>query len=248
MGRFEGKTAVITGGTTGIGLATAQLFVAEGARVIVTGRTPATIASAQATLGANATVIHSDAASLTDIDALAQTAKETFGTFDVLFINAGLARFLPFDQTPESVFDEMFDLNAKGPYFTVQKLSPLMNTGGAVVLTTSGANELGMPMISTYGAAKAALRSMARTMSAELLPRGIRVNAVSPGPIDTPIGLKTGMTQEAVEQFATQMAETNPMKRIGTADEVARAVAFLAFDATYTTGAELPVDGGVTQL
>ncbi len=248
MGLYEGKTAVITGGTSGIGLAAAKLLSGEGARVLVTGRTPKTLESAQTELGAGAIVLHSDAASLTDIDALAAKVKASFGTLDLLFINAGLARFASFDQTSEAVYDEMFDLNAKGPFFTVQKLAPLMPEGSAIVLTTSAANEKGIPMISAYGAAKAALRSFARTLAAELLPRGIRVNAISPGPIETSIGLKAGMSEEMVAQFGAQMRESNPMKRFGQPEEIAQAVAFLAFHATYTTGAEIPVDGGGTQL
>jgi NAD(P)-dependent dehydrogenase (short-subunit alcohol dehydrogenase family) len=248
MKRYEGKTAVITGGTSGIGLATAKLLLGEGARVIVTGRTDKTLDAAREDLGAGAIVLKSDASSLSDIDALAATVKESFGNLDVLFVNAGLARPGPIDQTSETLYDEMFDLNAKGPYFTVQKLVPLMSQGGAIVLTTSSANVKGIPMISTYGAAKAALRSFARTMAAELLPLGIRVNAVSPGPIETPIMGKSGAPPEMIAQFAAQMIETVPMKRWGQAEEVARAVAFLAFDATFTTGAEFPVDGGLTQL
>ena len=174
--------------------------------------------------------------------------KETYGTLDVLFVNAGLGRFVPFEAVSEALYDEMLDLNAKGPYFTVQKLSPLMPAGSAVVLTTSVANIKGIPMISAYGAAKAALRSMARTLAAELLPRGIRVNAVSPGPIATPIGEKTGIPKEMLGPMMEQMRESNPMKRIGEAAEVAKAVTFLAFEATYTTGAELPVDGGLSQF
>ena len=182
------------------------------------------------------------------MDALAETVKEAFGSLDVLFVNAGLGRFVPFEQMDEAVYDEMFDLNAKGPYFTVQKLMPLMPQGSAVVLTTSVANEMGFPMVSAYGAAKAALRSFARTLAAELMPRGIRVNAVSPGPIETPIVTKVGLSEEAIAQFGAQMRESNPMKRFGQSEEVARAVAFLAFEATYTTGAEFPVDGGASQL
>jgi NAD(P)-dependent dehydrogenase (short-subunit alcohol dehydrogenase family) len=248
MGRYDNKTVVITGGTSGMGLATAKLLLGEGARVLVTGRTTATIEAARIELGANATVLHSDAASLTDIDALAQSVKERFGTLDVLFVNAGLGRFAPLDQTSEAVYDEMLDLNAKGPYFTVQKLAPLMSEGGAIVLNTSIANVKGMPMISAYAAAKAALRSMARTFAAELLPRGIRVNAISPGPIATPIIHKAGLSQEVMDQFAARIIEGNPMKRSGQPEEIARAVAFLAFEATFTTGAELPVDGGQSQL
>jgi NAD(P)-dependent dehydrogenase (short-subunit alcohol dehydrogenase family) len=248
MKLYDGKTVVITGGTSGIGLATAKLFVEEGARVIVTGRTPQTIEAARAELGENALVLQSDAASLQDINTLATKVKETFGQLDVLFVNAGLGRFVPFEQMTEAIYDEMFTLNAKGPYFTVQKLAPLMSEGGAVVLTTTVGNEKGIPMISAYSAAKAALRSFARSLAAELLPRGIRVNAVSPGPIHTPIIDKIGLPKEMAAQFEMQMREGNPMKRFGQAEEVAKAVAFLAFDATFTTGEELHVDGGMSQL
>ena len=248
MDRFKGKIALITGGTSGIGLATAKLFINEGARVIVTGRTSATIKAAQAELGDNAIVIHSDATSLPDMDALAEKVKETFGKLDVLFVNAGYGRFIPFEAVTEEVYDEMLNLNAKGPYFIVQKLVPLMPEGSSVVFTTSIANVKGMPNMSAYGASKAALRAITRSLAAELLPRGIRVNAVSPGPIESPILLKTGMPKEAADQVSLQMKESVPMKRIGQPEEIAKAVAFLAIDATYTTGAELPVDGGWSQL
>lgn len=248
MDRFKGKTAVITGGTTGIGLATARLFINEGARVVVTGRAAATIKTAQAELGDKAIVIHSDATSLPDMDALAEKVKETFGKLDVLFVNAGYARFVPFEAVNEEVYDEMLNLNAKGPYFIVQKLVPLMPEGSSVVFTTSIANVKGMPSNSAYGAAKAALRAFTRSLATELLPRGIRVNAVSPGPIESPILLKIGMPKEAADQVSLQMKESVPMKRIGQPEEIAKAVAFLAIDATYTTGAELPVDGGWSQL
>ena len=249
MDRYKGKTVLITGGTTGMGLATAKLFVGEGARVIVTGRTPATIEAAQAELGENAIAMYSDATSLSDMDSLAEKVRETFGKLDVLFVNAGLARRVPFEAMTEDVYDEMLDLNAKGPYFIVQKLAPLMPEGSAVVFTTSLANVKGMPGNSAYGAAKAALRSMTRSLAAELLPRGIRVNAVTPGPIgSTDILQKVGMPKEATEQVYLQMAESAPMKRLGRPEEIAKAVLFLAFDATFTTGAELPVDGGWSQL
>src|SRR5271165_3786867 len=184
MNRFKGKTALITGGTTGIGFATAKLFIEEGARVIVTGRNPATIKAAQAELGDNAIVVASDATSLPDMDALATKVKETFGKLDVLFVNAGYGHFMPFEGVTEEVYDEMLNLNAKGPYFIVQKLAPLMPEGSSVVFTTSVANVKGMPNNSAYAAAKAALRSITRSLASELLPRGIRVNAVSPGPIE----------------------------------------------------------------
>jgi NAD(P)-dependent dehydrogenase (short-subunit alcohol dehydrogenase family) len=248
MDRFKGKTALITGGTTGIGLATAKLFINEGARVIVTGRAAATIKSAQAELGDNAIVVRSDATSFPDMDALAAKVKETFGKLDVLFVNAGYGRFIPFEAVTEEVYDEMLNLNAKGPYFIVQKLVPLMPEGSSVVFTTSMANVKAVAPLSAYGAAKAALRSITRSLASELSPRGIRVNAVSPGPIESPILLKMGMPKEAAGQVSLQMKESVPMKRIGQPEEIAKAVAFLAIDATYTTGAELPVDGGWSQL
>jgi NAD(P)-dependent dehydrogenase (short-subunit alcohol dehydrogenase family) len=249
MDRFKGKTAVITGGTTGIGLATAKLFINEGARVIVTGRAAATIKSAQAELGENAIVVRSDATSLPDMDALAAKVKETFGKLDVLFVNAGYGQFIPFEAATEAIYDEMLNLNAKGPYFIVQKLVPLMPEGSSVVFTTSLANMKAVPALSAYGAAKAALRSITRSLAGELSPRGIRVNAVNPGPIgETDILQKVGMPKEAKDQVYMQMAESVPMRRLGTPEEVAKAVAYLAIDATFTTGAEIPVDGGCSQL
>jgi NAD(P)-dependent dehydrogenase (short-subunit alcohol dehydrogenase family) len=249
MDRFKGKTALITGGTTGIGLATAKLFINEGARVIVTGRAAATIKAAQAELGDNAIVVRSDATSLSDMDALAAKVKETFGKLDVLFVNAGYGHFVPFEQVTEEVYDEMLNLNAKGPYFIVQKLVPLMPKGSSVVFTTSLANVKAVAPLSAYGAAKAALRSITRSLASELLPRGIRVNAVSPGPIEaTAILQKVGMPKEAADQVYIQMAQSVPMKRLGLPEELAKAVAFLAIDATYTTGIELAVDGGWSQL
>jgi NAD(P)-dependent dehydrogenase (short-subunit alcohol dehydrogenase family) len=248
MERYEAKRAVIIGGTSGIGLATAKMLLDEGARVLVTGRSQAGLESAQKELGNGGIVVSSDARSLTDIDALATRVKAEFDTFDLLFVNAGLGLFAPLANTTETIFDEMFNLNAKGPFFAVQKLSPLMNQGGAVVLTTSTANIKGMPLIAAYGGAKAALRSFARTFAAELLPRGIRVNAVSPGPTETPIIGKAFPDKDVAAQLMAQMTEAIPMKRFGTAEEQAKAVLFLAFDATFTTGAEFPVDGGWSQL
>jgi len=248
MERYQDKKVVIIGGTSGIGLATAKMLMAGGARVLVTGRSQAGLDSAQKELGSGALVVSSDARSLTDIDALAARAKAEFGTLDLLFVNAGFSTFAPLDSVTEASYDEMFNLNAKGPFFAVQKIAPLITRGGSVVLTTSTANIKGMPMIGAYGGAKAALRSFARMFAVELLPREIRVNAVSPGPIETPIVGKAFPDKDVAAQLTGQMREAVPMKRFGTADEVAKAVLFLAFDATFMTGVELPVDGGWSQL
>ena len=248
MGRYEDKKVVIIGGTSGMGLATAQMLLAGGARILVTGRSKAGLELAQKELGKDALVVSSDARSLTDIDALASKVKAEFDTFDLLFVNAGFSTPAPLESLTEAVYDEMFNLNAKGPLFAVQKLAPLINRGGSVVLTTSIANVKGMPGQLAYGAAKAALRSFARTLAAELIPREIRVNAVTPGPIDTGILGKVFPDKDAAAQIKEQMTGMVPMKRWGKSEEIAKAVLFLAFDATFTTGAELPVDGGWSQL
>ena len=248
MERYPDKKVVIIGGTSGMGLATAKMLLDGGARVLVTGRSNAGLESAQKELGKGAVVVSSDARSLTDIEDLASKVKAEFDTFDLLFVNAGFSIRGPLESLTEAVFDEMFNLNAKGPVFAVQKLAPLINRGGSVVLTTSVANVKGMPGLAAYGAAKAALRSFARTLAAELLPREIRVNAVTPGPIDTPILAKAFPDKDMAAQMRQQMAGMVPMKRWGKSEEIAKAVLFLAFDATFTTGAELPVDGGWSQL
>jgi NAD(P)-dependent dehydrogenase (short-subunit alcohol dehydrogenase family) len=247
MGKYDDKNTVITGGGNGIGFAMAKLLVDGGARVVITGRSQATLDAARKRLGKNAVDVQGDVASLSDLDALADRVKGELGTIDALFVNAGIAPLMPFESTTEEVFDELFAVNVKGAYFTVQKLAPLLGAGAGIVFTTSIANLVGIPETSVYAASKAALRSMARSLSRELLPRGVRVNAVSPGPIDTGI-LENTMTKEAAEQFKAQRVADNPMQRFGTPDEVARAAVFLAFEATYTAGAELVVDGGVTQL
>ena len=248
MERYQGKKVVIIGGTSGMGLATAKMLLDGGARVLVTGRSKAGLESAQKELGKGALVVSSDARSLTEIDALASRVKAEFDTFDLLFVNAGFSTRAPLESITEAVYDEMFNLNAKGPLFVMQKLTPLINRGGSIVLTTSIANVMGMSGNAAYGAAKAALRSFARTLAAELLPREIRVNAVTPGPIDTPIIGKVFTGKGEADQIREKMTGMVPMKRFGTSDEIAKAVLFLAFDATYTTGAELPVDGGWSQL
>jgi len=248
MERYQGKTVVIIGGTSGMGLATAKMLLDGGARVLVTGRSQAGLEWAQKELGEDALVVSSDARSLTDIDALVAQVKTEFDTIDLLFVNAGFSVPTPLDSVTEAIYDEMFNLNSKGSFFAVQKLAPLIKRGGAVVLTTSVANVKGLPGQATYGAAKAALRSFARTLAAELVPREIRVNAVSPGPIDTPILDKVFPDKTVAAQVREKTIGMIPMKRFGTSEEIAKAVLFLAFDATFTTGAELAVDGGWSQL
>lgn len=247
MGHYDGKRVLVTGGTSGIGLATARLLAQQGARVIVTGTSEASLESARSALGSDTLMVKSDAASLSDIDALAGRVKTEFAAIDALLICAGQTSFAPFSDMTEEVYDRLFRVNAKGPYFTLQKLAPLIASGGAVVMVTSVANALGIPMVSAYAASKAALRSMVRSLAAELLPRGIRVNAVSPGPIDSGI-LERALPKEAAVQTKKQMTDENPMKRFGRPEEVAKALLFLAFEATYNTGSELAVDGGGTQL
>ncbi|MFB7629980.1 SDR family oxidoreductase [Streptomyces sp. NPDC056149] len=246
MGRYEGKKVVITGGSSGLGLATARALADEGARVLITGRDQDKLRAARDQLGENAIVVRSDAASLPHIDALADRVRAEFGAVDALFANAGVTGSAPFDATSEELYDQLLTINAKGPYFTVQKLAPLLAEGSGVVLTTSAVNVLGLPMLSAYAASKAALRSMTRSLARELLPRKIRVNAVSPGPIDTGIADES-MPPQSAEETEALVAQI-PMLRLGAPSEVTRAALFLAFDATYTTGTELAVDGGGTQL
>lgn len=248
MGRFAGKTALITGGTTGIGRATAELFKREGARVAITGRGGATLEAAKRALGEDTLVVAADTSRLADTDALVEKVKTAFGGLDLLFVNAGIAQFAPVEASTEAFFDETFAVNVRGAYFAMQKLAPLLRRGGSIVLNTSVVDQKGIAGSSVYAASKAALRSFARTFAAELVDRGVRVNAVAPGPVTTPIYEKLGFSAADREGFEARMRDSNPMKRFGTPDEVARAVLFFAADATYTTGAELMVDGGLTQL
>ncbi|MEV0828475.1 SDR family oxidoreductase [Nonomuraea rubra] len=247
MDKYSGKNAVVTGGSSGIGLAIARFLAGGGARVAITGRSQEPLDAAREQLGEGAVAFRGDVSSLSDLDALADRVKTELGTIDALFVNAGITALTPFESTTEAMYDELFVTNVKGAFFTVQKLAPLLSTGAGVVLTTSVAGTVGMLDTSVYAAGKAALRSMARSFSRELLPRQIRVNAISPGPIDTGV-LERIMTREAAEEFRAERVADNPMQRFGTLDEIATAAAFLAFDATYTAGVELAVDGGVTQL
>ena len=193
--------------------------------------------------------VQADVSSLAEIDKLYAEVARKLGKIDVLFVNAGIAKFAPIGDTTESMFDEEFNINVKGAYFTIQKALPYLNEGASIVLNTSVAGSKGTQGATAYGATKAAMRSMARTIGAELVGRGIRVNAVAPGPIVTPIFGRTGLPKEAVDEFTKQILATNPMKRFGQPEEVASAVAFLASqDASYITGVELNVDGGAGQI
>jgi NAD(P)-dependent dehydrogenase (short-subunit alcohol dehydrogenase family) len=249
MKRLEGKVAVITGGNSGIGLATAKRFQEEGAKVAILGRSRKTLDEAVNTIGNGVVAVQGDVAKLADLDKLYAEVSRRLGKIDVLFVNAGVAKFAPFAETSESTYDENFDINIKGAYFTIQKALPLLNDGASIILNTSVAGQTGNAGTSAYSATKAALRSLARTTAAELAGRGIRVNTVAPGPIVTPILGRTGLPQEAVDEFAKQIIAQVPMKRFGQPEEVAGAVAFLASqDASYITGVEINVDGGLGQI
>jgi len=249
MSRLAGKVAVVTGGNSGIGLATAKRLQQEGAKVAISGRSRKTLDEAVNTIGNGVLAIQADVAKLEDLDKLYAEVSTKLGKIDVLFVNAGVAKFAPLSDTSESTYDEQFDINIKGAYFTLQKALPLLNDGASIILNTSVVGNKGNTGASAYSATKAALRSLARTAAAELVGRGIRVNAVAPGPIVTPIFGKTGLPQEAIDEFARQILEKVPMKRFGQPEEVAATVAFLASDdASYITGVEINVDGGAGQI
>ncbi|MFZ0579598.1 MAG: SDR family oxidoreductase [Candidatus Acidiferrales bacterium] len=250
LNRLEGKVAVVTGGNSGIGLAAAKRLKDEGARVAISGRSKKTLDEAVKILGKDALAVQSDVAKLGEIDKLFAAVSEKFGKIDVLFVNAGVAKFVPLDAVTEEHFDEIFDVDAKGAYFTIQKALPYLNDGASIILNTSVAGQKGFANGSTvYSATKAALRSFARSVAAELVGRNIRVNAVAPGPIVTPIFGRTGLSQEAIDGFTKELISIVPMKRLGKPEEVAGVVAFLASpDASYITGVEINVDGGMGQL
>jgi NAD(P)-dependent dehydrogenase (short-subunit alcohol dehydrogenase family) len=249
MNAFTNKVAVITGGNSGIGLATAKEFRRQGAKVVISGRDERTLTQAATSLGGETLAVRADVSQLADLDRLFTRTKERFGSINVLFVNAGGGKFVPFEQTTEAMYDEIMDINFKGAFFTVQKALPLLKDGGAIVMTTSIADQIGYPTSSVYSAGKAALRSLTRTLAAELLVRRIRVNAVAPGPVSTPAFEKTAGSPEGAKKLEEAFASQVPMKRVGTAEEIAKAVLFLASDdASYITGVELNVDGGKCQL
>lgn len=240
---------MITGGSTGIGLASAVLFQKEGAQVIVTGRNAESIAAAQKALGPGALGVVSDTSKLADIKSLIAKIKEKFGRIDIVFANAGIAKFQSFGEITESFFDEHFNINVKGLYFTIQAALPLIPKGGSVLLTASVVDKKGFPDASVYSATKAAVRSFGRTLATELAPRGIRVNTLSPGPIATPIFGKTGLSEEVLKQLQAGFEGSVALKRMGESDEMARAALFLVSDdASYVVGAELFADGGLAEL
>ncbi len=247
--KLEGKVAVITGGNSGIGLAIAQAFTNEGAEVVILGRNQETLEQAVEAVGNGTLAVQGDVARIADLDRLYQQTQEKFGKIDVLIVNAGIAQFTPLGETTEELFDRISDINFKGAFFTVQQAVPHLNDGASVVLVSSVANQLGFADFSVYAATKAAVRSLARTLSGALLPRGIRVNVLSPGPIETPIYDRLGLSEDAKQELGKNFVEQNPMKRFGSPEEMAKAALFLASsDSSYVAGAELVADGGMSQL
>ena len=249
MGKLEGKVAVITGGNSGIGLATAKEFKEQGARVVITGRDQETLDDAKREIGSDVLAVRSDTSSLTEIHKLFAVVKEKFGKIDVLFVNAGIGEFAPIESVTEESFDSIMDINFKGAYFTIQKALPLLNDNASIVLNASIVAYIGMPNSSVYAASKAALITLARTLSAELVGRGIRVNVVSPGPVSTPILGRMGMPPEVLEETAKSIQAQVPMKRFGRPEEIAKTVLFLASeDSSFLLGTEIVADGGMSRL
>lgn len=249
MSRLEGRTALVTGGTTGIGYATAERFRREGARVIITGQDEGRVARAAERLGPGVIGIRADVTRVEDLDRLAAEARERFERIDVLFVNAGIGYFAPIEQVDEAFFDRQFGVNVRGAFFTVQRLAPLIPAGGSVVLNASTVHGKGFAGGAVYAATKAALRSLARNLAAELAPRGIRVNSVSPGYVPTEIQQKMGLPPEQIDAFEQSITARTPLARAGSVEEIAAAVTFLGSpDASYITGSDLLVDGGFASV
>ncbi|WP_298299187.1 SDR family oxidoreductase [uncultured Litoreibacter sp.] len=249
MGKLDGKTALITGGTTGIGFATAEAFLREGARLAITGQNQDRLASAGEKLGAEVLTLQTDQSALSQIDAMVSRINDQFGQLDTVFLNAGVTVPAPIEAVTEEQFDYLYQTNLKGPFFTLQKLIPVLSEGATIVINASNLAGMGVPTTSAYAATKAALISLTRTFAAELLPKGIRVNAVAPGPIETPSMGKLGMSEEQLQGMMEQLTSTIPMGRIGQAEEIAKAVLFLASDgASFMTGETITLDGGWSSL
>ena len=249
MGKLDGKVAVVTGGNSGIGLATAKEFSEQGAKVAISGRDQETLNSAKKEIGNGVLVVKADTSNLEDIDVLLGAVKKEFGKIDVLFVNAGVGKFVPIESVDEEFFDQIMDINFKGAYFTIQKALPLLNENASIILNTSINAHIGMPNTSVYAASKAALITLARTLSAELVGRGIRVNAVSPGPVTTPIFNKEGLAPQELKKLAQSIQDQVPMKRFGLPEEIAKTVLFLASsDSSFLLGTEIIADGGMSQL
>jgi NAD(P)-dependent dehydrogenase (short-subunit alcohol dehydrogenase family) len=249
MNRLQGKRTLITGGTTGIGFETAKQFLAEGAQVAVTGLNPDTLAQAQQELGKEVIVIKSDAGQVGAQKHLAAEIAKVFDQLDAVFLNAGIGIFQPLEAWDEATFDHLIAINFKGPYFLVQSLLPMLANPASIVLNTSINAHIGMPYSSVYGASKAAMLSLAKTLSGELIDRGIRVNAISPGPIATPILGKSGLPAEQVQQMAEAIRNQIPLKRFGNPIEIAKAAVFLASDeSSFMLGSEMIIDGGRSTL
>lgn len=249
MNRLQNKTALITGGNSGIGFATAKEFIEEGARVIITGRSRAALDHAKKELGGKVYTILSNTSSMNDIRKLKEQVQEIVPGLDILFINAGIGKFAPVETVTEDQYDEQFNINVKGAYFTIQELLPVFNDGGSIILNTSINAHMGMANTTVYSATKAALISLARTLSAELLPRKIRVNAISPGPVKTPILDKTGMTSDQLDGVKAAIQSQVPLGRFGDPEEIAHIATFFASnDSTFVLGAELIADGGMVTL
>lgn len=247
MDRLKGKRALITGGTSGIGLEAAREFLAEGARVAITGTNPATIEAAQKELGSGVLVLRSDASDVAAQKTLAKAIGDAFGGLDVLVVNAGVAVLKPVADWDEAAYDRQMSINVKGPFFLIQALLPLLANPASVVINGSVNAHIGMPNSSVYGASKAAMVSMARTLSGELIGRGIRVNVVSPGPISTPLYGKLGFSEADLKSVAASIQSQVPAGRFGTPSEIAKAFVFLASDeSAFTVGAELLIDGGMS--
>jgi NAD(P)-dependent dehydrogenase (short-subunit alcohol dehydrogenase family) len=249
MDRLKGKRALITGGTSGIGLETARLFMQEGARVAITGRNPETLDAARKELGTEVLVIPSDAGDTAAQKDVAEKLRQAFGSLDIVFLNAGIADLRPVEKWDEAAFDRSVAINLKGPFFLIQALLPILANPASIVLNTSVNAHIGMPNTSVYGATKAALLSLARTLSGELISRGIRVNAVSPGPISTPLYSKLGLSPADLKAVSASIAGQVPAGRFGNPGEIAHAIVFLASDeSAFTVGSELLIDGGMSNL